>query len=240
MITKKKSVTEAELAAPLVTWLQEQHWTIYQEVQFRHHGGVADIVAVRNGILWIIETKTSYTFRVLEQASSWPVHFRSVAVPRAMTRDRDYRVAKFYYQVGVIEIESDYFIREVQKPPVFNRNKYEINKYLKQLTPLHQTFAVAGSKGGHHLTPYKETIMEVRKCVEVNPGCTIKFLYETLGSMHYANERSFKGSLLSALATFENAWCRIDYSQKAARLYIRDDKKMIKQTRMVINPATPT
>ncbi|NOS56465.1 MAG: hypothetical protein HOP37_09460 [Cyclobacteriaceae bacterium] len=217
-------MSESELAAPLVAWLQDQNWDVYQEVQFRQRGGVADIVAVRNGIVWIIETKTSYSFKVLDQASSWPVHFRSVAVPKTFSDKRDYRVARFYYLVGVIEISSGGRIEEIVRPPVFTKNKKAVNDYKQQLTELHKTFASAGSKSGHHLTPYKQTILEVRRVIDENPGCTIKFLYQMLGSMHYANGPSFRGNLLKALCTFENDWCRVDHSGKSAKFYIRNNK----------------
>jgi len=56
---------ETDLAERVINWLEDQHWEIYQEVQFRGYGGIADIVAVRAGYLWIIECKTSMTFTLL-------------------------------------------------------------------------------------------------------------------------------------------------------------------------------
>jgi len=215
-------IKETDLAAPVVAWLLEQHWNVYQEVEFRRWGGVADIVAERNGIMWIIESKTSYCFAVLEQAMRWPVHYRSVAVPRSRS-GRDYRVARDYYQVGVIEVDCRFEPKGVYQaiePKLFVKHRHTVKDYLRQLTELHKTFAVAGSSGGHHLTPYKQTMMTVRDVIERNPGCTIKFLYDTLGSMHYANKVSFHGNVLSALESIET-WCKIDRSGKSVKLYIK-------------------
>jgi hypothetical protein len=212
---------ETELAAVVVAWLIEQNWTVYQEVQFQNRGGVADIVAVRNGIVWIIECKTRYCFDVLLQASEWPVHYRSVAVPWA--RDgRDYRVAKDYYQVGVLEVNRDH-VQEVIRPKAFIKNHQTVKKYLAQLTELHKTFALAGSKGGQHLTPYKQTMMDVRRFIEKHPGCTAKDLFDEYGEMHYSSPASFKGNIVKALADFE-PWCRVDYSTKPCRLFIKEQE----------------
>lgn len=222
-------ISESDLAAPVVTWLSDQNWNVYQEVEFKGHGGVADIVAERLGILWIIECKTSYSFRVLEQASEWPAHYRSIAVPRSVT-PRDYRVAVDYYRVGVIEVDcksKPYSINyEARKAPVFSRHHKMAKYYLSQLTEAHKTYALAGSKSGHHLTPYKLTMMEIERILSRRPGITVKELYEEMGGPgHYANRSSFQGNVIKCLESFEEDWCLVDTSSKPYRLYLRDAKK---------------
>jgi hypothetical protein len=212
---------ETELAALIVSWLVAQHWDVYQEVQFRQQGGVADIVAVRNGIMWIIETKTHYGLDVLQQAATWPVHYRSVGVP--FSRDRDYRVARDYYQVGVIQVgKYTDEIREDVKPRLFIKNKDVVKRYLSQLTELHKTFAQAGSQSGHHLTPYKQSMRDIRNFIEANPGCTVKDIFGDLGSLHYSSAASFKGNIIKALAQFE-PWCKIDTTTKPFKLFVRSE-----------------
>lgn len=215
---------ETEIAKPIIQWLNEQNWTVYQEVQFTSGGCIADIVAERHNILWIIETKLSYGLAVLEQATRWPVHYRSVGVPWA--KDRDYKVAQYYYKVGVIEVMTDYSqasINERIKSPLFAKNYKTTNRYKSVLTELHKTFAEAGSKGSQHLTPYKQTMIEVKRVIERNPGCTIQFLYETLGKMHYASSSSFKGNLIKSLWEFEKDWCVIDTKSRPYKLFIKSD-----------------
>jgi Holliday junction resolvase-like predicted endonuclease len=223
----KKKVKETDIAEVVITWLTEQNWTVYQEVEFRHSGGVADIVAERNGILWIIECKTSYTFTVLEQASRWPVHYRSVAVPRSREK-RDIRVARDYYQVGVIYVDLDGFTKSAYEdlaPRLFTKHRKTVKEYLSQLTDLHKTYTRAGSPGGYHLTPYKRTMMDVQKVIANNPGCTVAFLHSQLGSMHYANKQSFQGNVLKCLQSFESEWCRVEASGSQCKLYIREQKE---------------
>lgn len=210
---------EIDLAAYVVQWLQDQHWEVYQEVQFRRYGGVADIVAVRHNIMWIIESKMSYGFAVLDQASRWAVHYRSVAVPHKRLHDRDYRVAELYYRVGVVGVLDDGCVTEIVPAPQMYRGNNLVKQYLSELTELHKTFAKAGSQGGNHLTPYKRTMMDVRRVIEQNPGCTLKFLHETLGNMHYWSKQSFMGSLIHALEDFE-PWCRIDKSTKPYKFFV--------------------
>jgi len=170
---------ETDLAKVVIIWLNDQHWDIYQEVQFTAGGSIADIVAVRHGTMWIIECKMSYGFAVLQQASYWPVHYRSVAVPSEIHYHRDYRVAEHYYRVGVIEVKPEYnYVHEVVKAPImYRKDNYYAKLYNSRLTELHKTFAPAGSSSGKHLTPYKLTMMEIKKFVQTNPGCTIKDLY---------------------------------------------------------------
>ena len=218
---------ETELAKPVIEWLTDQHWEIYQEVQFDGGGTVADIVAVRNGIIWIIETKTSYGFAVLEQARRWSVHYRSIAIPWAR-EPRNYLVARDYYLVGVIEVHmrKDWYegayVDEVIPAPLQRRNHVYAKRHISSLLELHKTFSPAGSSGRQHLTPYKNTMLAVRNVIETNPGCTIKFLFEKLGPMHYASAVSFKGNLVKALVAFEGDWCKVDMGMKPYKLFIRE------------------
>ena len=72
-----EKITEADLGEKLILWLERNGWEVYQEVQFRGYGGIADIVAVRNKpggsgdkIMWIIELKKSLSLKVMEQAAA--------------------------------------------------------------------------------------------------------------------------------------------------------------------------
>lgn len=211
---------ETDLAKPVIAWLSDQHWEVYQEVQFSYGSSIADIVAVRNGIMWIIESKMSYGFDVLQQASRWPVHYRSIAIPSNKHNHRDYGVAEHYYRVGVLEVKVEYDdVWEIVKAPLVYRKINQVNYYRSKLVELHKTFAPAGSKSGQHLTPYKWTMREVKRVIEANPGCTIKDLYLLLGKMHYSNAGSFKGNLLKALIKYES-WCKVDMNIKPYRLFV--------------------
>jgi hypothetical protein len=220
---RKIAMKETELAECVIDWLQSQHWNIYQEVQLLY-GGIADIVAERHGILWIVETKTAMSISVLNQATRWPVHYRSIAVPKAKHDfKRDYQVARSYYGVGVILVERD-DVYELIRPPLYLNNDKMAKLLLSRLTEDHKTFSKAGCNTGLRLTPYKQTIKEVKAMVTQHPGCTVQELFDTYGKMHYASKESFKGNLLKALEDFEYDWCRIDKTEKPFRLYVKGDQ----------------
>lgn len=163
-----KRISETDLAKRVIQWLVEQHWDVYQEVEFRNQSGVADIVAVRDGRLWIIECKTSLTWSVLEQAEKWHAHFRSVAVPDSNGRGRTtaLKVARDYLKVGVIEV-GDYVYSS--SAPLM-REFHKSSKYMiSQLKPEHKTFCEAGSNNGHY-TPYRATMDQVKKIHRVSRG----------------------------------------------------------------------
>jgi hypothetical protein len=74
---------ENELAKAVIEWLRADSWEVFEEVAPYGAGGPrADIVARRNKIIWIIETKRQFNLEVLEQASNWRFygHFVSLAV----------------------------------------------------------------------------------------------------------------------------------------------------------------
>lgn len=206
-------MTEVELAEKVVDWLEGKDWDVYQEVQFRQGSKVADIVAVspmpEPEDIWIIECKTSYGLAVLEQADRWDVSYRSVAVPFARYRARTWiGVAKNYYKVGIIEVFEDISITEKLKPPESQRgNNFLQKKYIKKLSALHKTYAKAGSKGGKHLTPYKESIIAVKEFIRNNPGCSTREIVDSLGALHYSHKSSAKGNLRTALMNYESDWC---------------------------------
>ena len=223
MVSKFK--TEADVAKPVVEWLLEQHWEIYQEVQFSPYGRVADIVAVRHKLMWIIEVKKTFSVSVLEQAYKWPVPLRSVAIPFAQNPRRMMeRLAKEYFYVGVLQVGNKHqkdAVVEVQPAPL-QRGSYKnsVEYMLPKLNENHKTFAEAGSNKRNHYTPYKGTMQEVRYFIKANPGCTIKDIYEKLGKCHYASKASMKSSIQTSLQKYENDWCKVDTSEKPFKFFM--------------------
>jgi hypothetical protein len=221
-------ITEAEIAAKVVEWLKGQQWDVYQEVQVAQGGRIADIVAVFNKrIVWVIECKTSFGLKVLEQAFHWRVHYRSIAIPRPKniyTRPwTAERVAKEFYEVGIIEVDTrDMNIQVLVEAPL-KRDCHNYSKYvLDRLRPEQKTYAAAGTKGSTHWTPYKGTIDKVRNFIEENPGCTLKeIMADIIDEHHYKSTQSARGSIRIALETFEN-WCRVEKSTKPYTYFIAE------------------
>ncbi len=221
-------ITEAEIAAEVVKWLKGQQWDVYQEVQVLSGSNVADIVAVfNNRIVWVIECKTSFGLKVLEQAYMWQVHYRSIAVPRPKniyTRPRTAEfVAKNFYKVGIIEIDTrDMDVHVLREPPLMREFHDQTKRMLGALRPEHKTYAAAGTKGSTHWTPYKGTIDKVRNFIKENPGCILKeIMAEITGEHHYKSNQSARGSIRVGLETFED-WCFVDQSTRPYKYFIAD------------------
>ncbi len=215
-------MSEADLAATVVKWLTEQHWDVYQEVTF---GGAsrADIVAVRNGYLWIIETKMSLTLTVLGQANGWRSHFRSVAVPRSLKGDAGrclaYDVARDYLKVGVIEVDGVSGTRELINAPVMREYHRFAKKMINKLRPEHKTYLAAGSNGGGYFTPYRETMDHVKRFILAHPGCTINEIMADVGRGHYSRPATAKSCIRSALSQWESSWCETGVNDRGAFTY---------------------
>ena len=231
---------ETEIAEAVTGWLTDQHWECYFEVQVYSLGRVADIIAVRGPLVYIIECKNTLSLRVLQQASLWRSHLRSIAVPkpkparyRYSDRDGAYRIARNCLEIGILEVggprimfDSKTIVWDVKEKvqPKLKRDFNPMAQRIRQsLIPEHKTFAPAGSAGRGHWTPYKSTMISVRNFIKRNPGCTFKQIGDNLGRMHYSNLGSAIGNLRKALVSWESEWCFVDKSSRPHRCYIREE-----------------
>jgi hypothetical protein len=193
---KKQFESEEAMAAHVVDWLTKDDWDVYQEVQIHRYGPRADIVAVRSGIIWIIESKLSFGFGVLGQAFNWRLraHFISVAVPFSKSQDYGYSVARSE-GIGVIWLKKnvDWVAIHEEVRPALNRKRLMIRETLTALNPQQKTAAKAGSRGGYY-TPFRETCRKVLDTVTATPGITMK---ELLGKIetHYSSVSTARSTL---------------------------------------------
>ncbi|MEW6614016.1 MAG: MmcB family DNA repair protein [Thermodesulfobacteriota bacterium] len=107
-------MSEVEIAKVVIGWLQDLRWEVYQEVQIGACGPIADIVAVQDKLLWIIEVKRSLGLSVIGQALHWKTfcHYVSVAVPyKRWTKEHDTAVY-FMKRDGIgllkVQLPSEY------------------------------------------------------------------------------------------------------------------------------------
>lgn len=221
-------MNEVDLARHVIKWLEEQHWDVYQEVQFRYMSGIADIVAVRASIIWIIETKTALSLAVLEQAHNWRSHLRSIAVPACVSdshgRGVAYGIAKDYLKIGVIEVgRRNEFVKEVVEPPIMRQYHEFASDMRKQLKPIQKTYRAAGSNGGGYWTPYRETMDAVRRFVSSHPNCTLKQIMDDIkGEHHYASSATARSSIRVALSNWESDWCVVHNDGKEFTYSLKD------------------
>lgn len=167
-------MTEADLAARLVAWLEAAGWDVYQEVEVR--GGLADLVAIRQRRAWVIECKLGLGFDVIAQAARHlgTTHYVSVAVPR-QRRGRGRQMAEDVLDwrgIGLLELGSVSFSEPVA-PRLWRRLVHDVRLNVK---PEHKTAAAAGTNGGGYWTAWKQNVREIREWVAEHPGATVKAL----------------------------------------------------------------
>ena len=173
---------EEDFAATIVAWLRDTHWEVYQEVEPRRNDGVADIVAVRAPLVWIVETKLSPTWELLHQATMWAhwAHYVSVAVPSLGGTKGHRAVFEWYCRdrgIGILKTGSydgkEHWVDE-EVAPRLERKAVYADLVVAALTERHKDYARAGNAKGLRYTPFQATCEEVRKAVERKPGLTLK------------------------------------------------------------------
>lgn len=180
-------IKESDLAKQLIQSFNGTQYEIYQEVETPC--GVADIV-LKSNFIWAIEVKTSLSLAVLAQARNnlRYFNFSSICVPRprkGFTNGAVFaREICENYGIGIFKVDQFGEVNEIkakfQRKALTKRiNLYEMCK----------TYAEAGNSDGKRWTPFNQTIFELRRYVEKNPGCKlrdalkhIKFHYVSISS----------------------------------------------------------
>lgn len=189
----KSKLKETDLAKKIVDWLIDDGWEVFQEVPSGYGGATPDIVARRGKYIWVIETKTSFTLDVIQQAHNWigRAHFVSVAIPAGVTSHRDqFQFRKLIcetFGIGVIvydsrneydvNLDSERFAHldpvKSNLQPKFNRSCFDY--WEKTLKPEMKTFCAAGSTTSHRrYTPFTATVLTLVDYVKRHPGTTLK------------------------------------------------------------------
>lgn len=193
---------EADLAADVVAWLKKKGWEVYQEVEC--YGGVADIVATKKDLLWIVETKTALTFQLVDQARDriMCADYVSVAVPTTQRGSRggtSYWVLN-HFGIGLLQVDryGHGSIRESIDPKrqAPQHRWYEMLKNF--LEPEHKTFAKAGEKDAKRWTPFKRTCRDAVRYVKKNGPCTLRQLIENIDH-HYAAYGSARAHIVKSV-----------------------------------------
>ena len=198
----KAKFTEKDVAAWSVAWLESQGWDVYQEVKLHYGGKVADIVAVRGPVYWIIEAKTSLGLSVLDQAWRWSdhAHMRAVAIPLRRDRHGIKQSAKPLadqiardYGIGIIKVDKSVINCEYRGGD-FDRSPRMLHYLRDNLKPEHKTFCAAGSNEGGYYSEFRGTEIQVKSFLAKNPGATMKEIVANV-EHHYANTRSARACL---------------------------------------------
>ena len=223
---KERFQSEQELAAVVVGWLQADSWTVYQEVQIARYSSVADIVAVRDPVVMVIECKLRFGIEVIEQAAGWTglAHYVGVASP-TIRSDRANRCLQFlcqHFGIGVMYVPPDArgltaslsWSHHIGPPKLHRKAKVDILR--AGLREEQKSWAEAGNSRGLRFTPFASTCKSLMNVVAKQPGIEMR---EAVASIkhHYASDQSARSSLLKWIEAGHVAGIRLR----------RDGKKLL-------------
>jgi len=209
--------SEADMARVVVGWLEHQGWEVYQEVQIHSYGRCADMVALRDEKLWVIETTLSFTLDLMAQADGWRPYTDWISIAVPATKGGRYRESPGRVFARSVLRERGIGIMVVTPPRARWNREAEVNEMVtpriqehkpgaqlrtamrQSLVPQQKYFAEAGNAAGHRWTPFQDTCMHLRLLVQANPGIELKDAFKMLGRMHYASVSSAIGSMRKQL-----------------------------------------
>lgn len=210
---------ETDLAKHVVDWLAADDWDVYQEVQPGRLAHVADIVAVRRGMMWVIECKLTLSLEVIGQAEHWRrlANWSSVAVPRAKrhsSREAATRVCRLL-GVGMLTVDRGGSVR-CDLPPAMNR--VPVDWLRRAVDEGHKTAAQAGTNGGGRYTPFRRTCEHLAWYVAKHPGCSLKDAVDATRH-HYASDSTARSCLAKWIELGRVAGVRMEREGRKIRLY---------------------
>ena len=183
-----EKLTEVQLAKPVIAYLEERGWDVYQEVLI--HGKVADIVATFGKLTWIVEVKTSLSLKLLEQIYAWRgrANFLSIAIPTTVG-DGFVKNLLINNKIGVLTIRHSEVYENIH--PQLNRKTINIQKFIR---PEHKIWAEAGSQHGYY-TPFQRTKQNIEYEIKKHPNGILFKDFIKLTEHHYSTEATARSCL---------------------------------------------
>lgn len=196
---------------------------IFTEVVEVSSGRPDIVVKNSNGLITIVEMKTTISMTLLEQAINWryKTNYIYIAVPKPKKRINDF-VLRILHDYGIglllIDVPSKEYLKYLKSKqdyadlvveyikPKFFRNKY-VQRWNCKLCDFfkYKNNVNGGIKGGGYNTPYKVLINDVKKNIyrKKNKPISLSELIENIPyiSHHYNNP---KAGLYNALTNIEN------------------------------------
>ena len=238
----KKFKAETEIAEIIIPYLKEMGWEVYQEVQPRNHGSVADIVATQGQLVWVLECKNSFGLAVMSQAYDWKkyAHYVSIVVPHSY-RDNNNNIKKEilnYFGIGCYQVlkqeryDMKGYVNKVTQFFPVKLNRQAMAHVIREcLTEEHKTWAKAGNANGDRFTPFQNTKKQLIATVRQYPGITIKELITSIDH-HYSNEASAKVSILQWIHKGIISEIQLKREGRSYKAYLlKEDKNEIKKKR---------
>src|SRR3990172_7170706 len=212
--------TEQEMAAPLLSYLRDLHWEVYQEVQIATYGHVADLVATQGRLVWILEVKRSLTFALIEQAERWTAsaHYVSVVCPEVNHQNAGRQLARRTLRslgLGLFSLTAS-SLEETEQPRLHRHAN--ATRIRQVLTEAHKTFARAGNSDSLRLTPFTATCRSIADAVARQPGLTIKELLSQVNT-HYQSTATARSCIAHLASVGKIRGVRVERDAKQFRLY---------------------
>jgi hypothetical protein len=215
----RRDRSEADLAAVVIAWLEALDADVYQEVELYRQGIRADIVARVGAELWIVETKTSMSLALIEQAMERRRFAHRVYIAAPFYKARAGLVLCQELGIGVLGVEvgdpnatHEYAEPRIQMRAQSRRWNSRPLALAKKLEPEHKTHARAGAPTGGHWSPFRRTIERLAQEVAAHPGILIKAAVAGI-EHHYRSNAGARTSLAT--------WIR---QGKVPGVVIRDGK----------------
>jgi hypothetical protein len=187
-----KAHSEAAVAIAVITELQRQGYTTYQEVCHYGGGQRADIVATLDNLLMVVEVKQSFSLALLDQCTQWigNAHYVIAAGP---FRRRSIAFSRYCRQNGIGMWMVGQEVREEVKPQLFRRATQTIRRALCNEQRAGD-YARAGTNGGGYWTPFQATRRALNDHVRRNQGAKLSDSLKAI-THHYATMGSAVGAL---------------------------------------------
>jgi hypothetical protein len=192
-IKRQIANTEIDIAALVVQWLYDLRWDVYQEVQLRYGGPIADIVATQGSLVWGIEVKRHLGTVVIEQARYWLgyCNYVSVATPTGRNAHHSGILYDYLKWKGIGHLAIVYpgtgveNIHERLAPRLHRRRSHLMRKSLRDE---HKTFAPAGNAAGKRWTPFQGTCTDILKYVMAHPGTDLKTMLASIRTHYHSTD----------------------------------------------------
>jgi hypothetical protein len=192
-------------------------------------GHRADVVAVKDGLVWVFECKLSLNLEVLSQAFRWVgrAHLVSVCTPvKKMKYHTEDLALDFFRSKGVgwltvnMAAANDKYAGWsgfcTQAEPRKNRAAHDRAVKLREALHVDMNNYVAGSNGAYS-TPYKRAMDEADRVIKNNPGISLRDLADKV-SHHYSSKASAMGMFRGYIERFGETY-RLEKDGRELRVY---------------------
>lgn len=215
--------SEEKFAEKIVIFLQNEGWEIFQEVEPLHGRSVADIVAVKDRKVLVVECKLALGISVMSQAWHWKNYadYIAVAVPTSacgFTKEKEfcYDILR-KFGIGLITASG---LKTKWNICTVKQQASQRATLLKSLNEQHKTWAKAGNNQRKKWSPFQQTVSDILAYVFDNPGCDIDDMLKDV-SVHYKNKNSAKNSILRYIKSGVIKDMSAKTANSVTRLYVK-------------------